>query len=279
MRRILILLLLLSTSLPSMAGGPWIREFRKGFVQVGYSGLYYNAVFNPLGTEKDIYRDINDHTFQVYAEYGLGKKFELRAVVPFKAISIGTSSNPQINPIPAGSLNGMGNIGLGLKRGILDGNVKLSVGVDVLANTFTNNDQLGLRTGFEGWTALPYLSVGSGTKRTYFYAEAGYGFMTQNYSNFFKLGGEAGVKVLPRLWVAGTIDFRLPQKNGPFINTDVYQNTATYLNNQQYFGLGINAALDLVPDRVGLSGSVIGALTGENVPFSRSYNAGIYFKW
>ncbi len=279
MRRILVLSFLLSSSLPSIAGGPWIREFRKGFVQVGYSGLYYNAVFNPLGTEKDVYRDINDHTFQVYAEYGLGKKIEIRAVIPFKAISIGPSSNTQANPVPAGTLNGIGNIGLGLKRGILDGDVKLSVGVDVLANTFANNDQLGLRTGFEGWTVLPYLSVGSGTKRTYFYAEAGYGFMTRNYSNFLKLGGEAGVKVLPRLWVAGTVDFRLPQKNGPFFNADAYQNTATYLNNQQYLGLGIKAAYDLVPDRVGLSASVIGALAGENVPFSRSYNAGIYFKW
>lgn len=232
-----------------------------------------------MGSEKDAYRDINDHTFQIYVEYGLAKKLELRAVVPFKVISIGPSSNIQANPVPAGSLNGIENIGLGLKRGILDGDVKLSIGVDALANTFTNNDQLGLRTGFEGWTLLPYLSVGSGTKRTYFYAEAGYGFMTRNYSNFVKLNGEAGFKVLPRLWVAGTVDFRLPEKNGTFFNTDAYQNTATYLNNQKYLGLGLKAAYDLIPDRVGLSASIIGVLSGENVPFSRSYNAGIYFKW
>jgi hypothetical protein len=103
--------------------------------------------------------------------------------------------------------------------------------------------------------------------------------MTRNYSNFVKLNGEAGFKVLPRLWVAGTVDFRLPEKNGTFFNTDAYQNTATYLNNQKYLGLGLKAAYDLIPDRVGLSASIIGVLSGENVPFSRSYNAGIYFKW
>ncbi len=195
-----------------MAGGPWIREFRKGFVQVGYSGLYYNAVFNPLGSEAPSYRDISDHTFQLYAEYGLGKKLELRAIIPFKKVSLGPSSNIQANPVAAGSLSGIGNIGFGLKRGLLDGNVKLSIGVDALANTFVNNDRLGLRTGFEGWTVLPYLSVGSGTKRTYYYLEAGYGFMTRNYSNFVKLNGEFGVKVLPRLWAGVTLDFQTTGK-------------------------------------------------------------------
>jgi hypothetical protein len=275
----LILFLLLAMYTPVWAGGPWVRSPGKGFAQLGYSGLYYNSVFNPLGTEASSFRSISDHTLQFYAEYGLAKGLEVRAVVPFKILSIGPSTNEQANPVSAGSLSGFGNLGLGLKMGLVDKAVKVSVGVDVLANTFTNNDRLGLRTGFEGWTLLPYLSVGSGTKRTYFYAEAGYGFMTQNYSNFVKLNGEAGFRLLPNLWAGVTLDFRLAEKNGPFFNTEAYQFNATYLNNQQFLGLGVKAAYDLKPERLGISASVIGALAGENVPFSRSYNVGIYIKW
>lgn len=280
MRRFLIVSLLLLT-LPTllMAGGPWIRGYRKGFVQIGYSGLYYNAVFSPTGSERAVFRNTSDVTLQVYAEYGIAKGWEIRGVLPYKLLQTGSSDNRTANPIPAGTLTGIGNIGLGLKRAILDGPVKLSVGVDALANTFSNNDRLGLRTGYEGWTVLPYLSVGSGGKRTYFYAEAGYGFMTQNYSNFLKLNGELGYQLHPRLWVAGTLDFRLPAKNGPFFNTEAYQFTGTYVNDQMYLGAGVKAAYDIVPDKLGLTASVIGALAGQNVPFSRSYNAGIFIKW
>lgn len=280
MRRLFVVSLLLLT-LPTltMAGGPWIRGYRKGFVQIGYSGLYYNSVFSPTGSERSVFRNTTDATLQLYAEYGIAKRWEIRGVLPYKLLKTETSTSQSANPVPAGTLNGIGNIGLGLKRAILDGPAKLSIGVDVLANTFTNNDRLGLRTGYEGWTVLPYLSLGSGTNRTYYFAEAGYGFMTQNYSNFLKLNGEFGYRLHPRLWVAGTLDFRLPAKNGPFFNTEAYQFTTTYVNNQMYLGAGVKAAYDIVPEKFGLTASVIGALAGENVPFSRSYNAGVFIKW
>ncbi|WP_375444532.1 hypothetical protein [uncultured Fibrella sp.] len=272
-------LLLLTLSTLSMAGGPWVRGYRKGFLQIGYSGLYYNAVYGSAGAEQAVFRNTSDVTLQLYAEYGFAKGWEVRGVLPYKLLSTGTSTNLSANPVAAGTLSGVGNIGLGVKRALLEGAVKLSVGVDALANTFTNNDRLGLRTGYEGWTVMPYLSLGSGGQRTYYYAEAGYGFMTQNYSNFLKLNGEFGYKVHPRLWLAGTLDFRLPAKNGPFFNTEAYQFSGTYLNNQMYLGAGVKAAYDIVPDRFGLTASVIGALAGENVPYARSYNAGVFIKW
>ena len=273
----LVLLCLLSSTVE--AGGPWIRGFRKGFAQAGYSGLYYNGVFSPTGSEKPVYRNISDVTLQLYAEYGIAKGWEIRGVLPYKLLKTEPSTNLTLNPTPSGTLTAVGNIGLGLKRALLDGPVKLSVGVDALANTFTNNNRLGLRSGYEGWTVLPYLSLGSGGKRTYYYAEVGYGFMTQNYSNFLKLNGELGYRLHPRLWIAGTLDFRLPAKNGPFFNTEAYQFTGTYLNDQLFLGTGLKAAYDVVPDKLGFTASVIGAVAGENVPFSRSYNAGIFVKW
>ncbi|RYF73267.1 MAG: hypothetical protein EOO39_10705 [Cytophagaceae bacterium] len=76
-----------------------------------------------------------------------------------------------------------------------------------------------------------------------------------------------------------SLDFRVSAKNGPFFNTEAYQSTGTYHNNQMYFGAGVKAAYDIVPDKFGLTASVIGALGGEYVPVSRSYNGGIFIKW
>ncbi len=277
--RLISALLLLTFLSTVVAAGPWLPGRKKGFLQIGYSGLYYNAVFGPTGTEQPSFRNTSDVTLQLYAEYGIAQKWAIRGVLPYKLLKTDFSTDRTANPVPAGTLTGIGNIGLGVKRSLLDGPVKLSVGVDALANTFSNNNRLGLRTGYEGFTVLPYLSVGSGGKRTYYFAEAGYGFMTQNYSNFIKLNGELGYRVIPRLWIAGTLDFRVSAKNGPFFNTEAYQFTGTYLNDQLFLGAGLKGSYDIVPDKFGLTASVIGALAGENVPFSRSYNAGIFVKW
>jgi hypothetical protein len=279
MRPLLLLSLLWLAPGVLRAGGPWVRPFRTGFAQLGYSGLYYRAVFNPMGTERPIFRSAQDHTVQLYAEYGLAPGWEVRVVIPFKSLRTGPSADPARNPVPEGTLTGLGNLGLGLKRALLTGDIKLSAGVDVLAATFRNDDQRGLRTGFEGWTVLPYLSVGSGTRRAYYYAEAGYGWMSQEYSHFFKFNGELGYRFGTRFWLAGTLDFRTPRRNGRFTNTEPYLLTGAYLNDQSFLGTGLKAAFDLKPERLGLSASVIGALAGENVPFSRSYNVGIYLKW
>ncbi|AQG78293.1 hypothetical protein [Spirosoma montaniterrae] len=277
--RLLATISLLAFCSVSRAGGPWVPAYQKGFVQVGFSGLYYNAVFGPDGSERAVFRNTSDVTLQLYAEYGFARRWEVRAVLPYKILRTGLSTNASANPVPAGTLSGVGNIGLGVKRAVLDGNVKLSAGVDVLANTFVNNDRLGLRTGYEGWTVLPYLSLGSSGNRTYYYAEAGYGLMTQEYSNFLKLAGELGYRLHPRLWVAGTLDFRLSTRNGRFANSEAYQFTAAYLNDQLFLGTGIKASFELIPNRLGINASAIGAVAGENVPFSRSYNTGLFFKW
>ena len=110
MRRFLLTaLVLLSLSTLSMAGGPWIRSYRKGFLQLGYSGLYYNAVFGPTGSERAVFRNTRDVTLQLYAEYGIAKGWEIRGVLPFKLLKTGPSTDRMANPVPAGTLTGIGN--------------------------------------------------------------------------------------------------------------------------------------------------------------------------
>lgn len=266
-------------STTTVADGPAIRAHRAGLVQVSYAGQYYNSVFDATGSKNPVFSNTSTVTAQLYAEYGIAKRWEIRGMLPYSLLRTRTSTNLLANPGPAGTLTALGNIGLGIRRSLLDGPVQLTVGADALASTFTNNDRLGLRSGYEGWTVLPAVSVGYRSRRAYYGAEVGYGFMTKNYSNFLKLSGEAGYQLHPRLSVAGTIDARLSAKNGPFFNTEAYQFTATYLNNQQYVRAGLKATYTLIPDRLGLLLSVVGVLAGQNVSVAPTYTAGVFIKW
>jgi hypothetical protein len=270
---------LITLPTPLLAQKPAIQGYHRGLVQLSYTGLYYNSVFNATGSKNQVFSNTSDVTAQLYAEYGIAKRWEIRGVLPYSFLRTRTSTNLAVNPGPAGTLTAVGNIGLGLRRSLLDGPVQLTVGVDALASTFTNNDRLGLRSGYEGWTVLPAVSVGHSSSRAYYGAEVGYGFMTKNYSDFLKLSSELGYRLHPRLWVAGTIDARLSARNGPFFNTEAYQFTGTYLNNQQYVRAGLKATYTLITNTLGVSGGLTGILAGQNIAVAQTYNAGIFIKW
>jgi hypothetical protein len=280
MRQILsAICVLITLPISLLAQKPAIQGYRQGLVQLSYTGLYYNSVFKETGSKSPVFRNTSDVTVQIYAEYGIAKRWEIRGVLPYSFLRTHASTNLSATPGPIGTLTAVGNIGLGIRRSLLNGPVQLTVGVDALASTFTNNDRLGLRSGYEGWTVLPAVSVGHTSSRVYYGAEVGYGFMTKNYSNFLKLSGEAGYRLHPRLWVAGTVDARLSAKNGPFFNTEAYQFTSTYLNNQQYVRAGLKATYTLISNRLGVSGGLTGILAGQNIAVAPTYNAGVFIKW
>jgi hypothetical protein len=281
-RRLLPLLLL--AGLPSLgwsgidppAGGPWVRARGKGFVQLSFTSLSYRAVYGPTGSEQAVYRAVGNRIGQIEGAYGLGKGWEVRAALPYAALRTGPSTDVAANPGPSGSVVGLGNVGLGLRRSLL--NNRLSIGIDTRANTFTNADRVGLRTGFEGWTILPHVAVGMSRNRVYAFAEVGYGLMTQNYSNFLHLTGEVGANPLRNLWLAGIVAHRQSATNGPFFNTEAYQFNGTYLNNQSYTNVGLRTYWQPVVAKIGLTASLIATLAGRNVPAAQAYTIGIYLK-
>lgn len=77
-RRTLLLFAFLTVSILPVLAGPWLPGARKGFVQLGYSGLYYNSVFGSNGSELVSFRNTSDVTLQLYAEYCIGEKWGIR---------------------------------------------------------------------------------------------------------------------------------------------------------------------------------------------------------
>jgi hypothetical protein len=158
----------------------------------------------------------------------------------------------------------------------------MAVGLTYEAETGAENLALGLRTGFAASTFYPYFSIGSGTNKLYFYASTGIGLRTNEHSNFFRLSGELGYKIFKNSYLIGTLDFNRPiQNDSNFFLTDdeVFSKSASFLDRQAFNGAGIKFLYEFVPEKYGVTLSTIGALGAENIPFSRSYNFGIYKKF
>lgn len=272
MKKTLFYLLLISTI--SKAQSPWIPNVNDGFLQVGYSGLYYNEVrYN--NEQRDFNRQTFDNTYQAFLDFGLMPKLGVTAILPYKSYAI-TEGNK------TSTFNGLSNIGIGLKYQVLDKDAKAAIGARFDFNTATANYDLGLRTGFEALTFMPYFTIGSGTKKTYFYANLGYGIRGNYYSDFVRLSGELGYKLIKNAYVIGTIDLTNPvSKTSEFYTNDlpVFQKSASFLDRQSFMGAGIKLLYEFVPEKYGVTLSTIGALGANYIPFSRSYNFGLFKKF
>lgn len=267
-----IALLLLSTCI--YAQSPWVPKAKGGFAQVGYSGLFYSQA--RIGNEVQETGQLNrDFTYQIYFDYGLSKKIGVTAILPLKQTYL-------IKEGDRSSINAIGNLELGIKYLVYDKNSKISIGVNNSFKTGTSDATLGLRTGYEAHTTMPYVTIGTGTKKMYFYANVAYGFRTNGYSHFARLSGEMGYKLTPQIILAGTLDFnRYTNANSTFYKNEnsLFFLSSNYLDRQLFNGVGLKAIVDINPDKFGFILSSIGSLAAENIPFSRSYNVGVFVKY
>jgi Putative MetA-pathway of phenol degradation len=277
MKKIFLITLFTSFSINLFAGGPWVPGNKKAYVQAGWSGLFYNKVMID-GKTTETGKSNYDFTYQIYSEIGLGDRGLMKVILPFKQLGFvgmnGTSPN--------GSLSGLGNVTFGGKYLIADKNIKLSAGVDVQTGTTKRDDALGLRTGYESTTILPYISIGSGFKKSYLSADLGYGLMSNGYSSFLKINAEAGYKVSKKLYTILMVDIKNPNKKGSFgeglATEKKYLSNGAYVNNQSFMGLGIKLNYEIKENKFGINASALGALGLDNVAMTPSFNGGLYIK-
>ena len=195
----LLILVLISVQV-AQAQSPWTREKGKAYLQLGFSGIFYNKL-EFEGKTIDLPYDVSDITSQIYSEYGITDKLEAQLILPFKIVSYeGKTGNF------SESLSGIGNVNLGLKYKVLDGNWKVSAGLQYAFNSITKDNVKNLSTGFNAETALPYLTVGTSSGKWYYFGNVGYGYMTNTYSDFFKLSAEVGYNVTEKSHLIFVLD-------------------------------------------------------------------------
>ena len=273
--KVILSLLLLIISNFLYAQSPWVRGKNNAFLQVGLSGIFYNQVkYN--GDTKDTGADFSDITTQVYSEYGICEKLDIIAVLPYKLISYKVNATSTTE-----SLSGLSNVTIGFKYLILDKKWKLSTGIYFSGNSTNYDDSKGLRTGFQSNTILPFITYGSSKNNWYYFGNLGYGYMSNNYTDFLKIGGEVGYKFLKNTHLIFNADVRQPLANESFYTTDNsnYALTSSYLDRQKYLGVGLKINHEFVKDKYGANLGAIGALDLDNAPVAPSLNLGFYAKF
>ena len=253
------------------AQSPWTREKGKAYIQLGFTGLFYDEIQYD-GEKVVLPNDVSDITFQAYGEYGITSKLEAQLILPFKSVSY----ESKIGSISE-SLSGLGNVSVGLKYKLYDKKWKVSTGLLYSANSITKDSDIGLSTGFNANTFLPYVTTGSSSGKWYYFAKLGYGYMDNDYSDFINATFEVGYEVIKNGHLMFILDTRnIVSKEDAFDN-DVNQ-WPSYLDRQTYNAIGIKGNYEFKKDKFGANFAVIGATGIDNAALAPTLNFGLYTK-
>jgi hypothetical protein len=254
------------------AQGPWTREKGKAYVQLGFSGIFYDKYANNDSKIVDLDANVSDITTQVYAEYGFTAKLEAQLILPFKSVSYQAKEGGNSQ-----SLSGIGNVSLGLKYKVLDKNWKISTGLFFSANSIAKNTEKGLTTGFNASTILPYVSFGSSAGKWYYYGNIGYGYMSNNYSDFLRIAAEVGYNVIEKGHLIFVLDTKnIVSKESAFDNE--LNQWASYSDRQSFSAIGLKFNYEFTKDKFGANFAALGAAALSNAPAAPSFNLGVYAK-
>jgi hypothetical protein len=263
---------LLSISQNVFAQSPWTKEKGKAYIQVGFSGLFYDLYADKNGKKIELNQNVSDVTLQAYSEYGITSKLTANLIVPYKTISVENTLIKQIS-----SHSGIGNISLGLKYKLSDNDWKISTGITYSANSISKNKTNFLTTGFNAATILPYLSIGTSHDKWYYYGNLGYGYMDNDFSDYLRFNGEVGYNIIPKGHIIFALETRNIISKEDAFTKDPYSNFSSS-DRQNYNAFGLKLNYEFAKDKFGANFSGFGAFDNKNAPLAPSLNFGIYAK-
>jgi hypothetical protein len=254
------------------AQSPWTKEAGKGYAQIGFSGIFYDKAVSD-GKSKDLNADFKDITVQLYGEYGLTKDLEFQFILPLKAVSYTSKTGGSSE-----SLTAIGNVSFGLKYKVYDKNWKISTGLLFSANSISKGRMVGLSSGFNAETFLPYVSAGTSNGKWYYFGNLGYGYMQNKYSDFLKISAEVGYNIIEKGHLIFVVDSKnVISKEDAFL-TDSNQ-WASYSDRQTYTAVGLKFNYEFEKDKFGANFAALGAFNLDNAPAAPSINFGVYAKF
>lgn len=241
--------------------GAWTRGPGSFYAKVALSTLRTSSFYTPDG-DRISTANFSSTSLDLYAEYGLGRR--LTGVVRFPIVKSASFETTETE-------SGIGDLGLELKYGLRFGTSPLALGIGVELPTGDESgaadldDQAGSPGGF---IRLPtgdgefntriilYASHSFHSMPTYVSAEAGYNLRSENFTDEYLFGLQAGYRVAGRLWLNANL-----RGVGPVTDPDRARSLEAangFGEGVQYVEIGIGAACDVVP-HVGLTFDVLGA--------------------
>lgn len=272
--------------IPSVfAQGPWTQKKKAGFAQFQATvpfGTYEELMVEGQDENQSLNRSVLNMDFGIYANYGITDKITVFTNIPFKYVATKGTTDSLYNPIllEEGGLFGLSNLHLGVKYGLLDKKVKLATSFQTNLNTSNTDLGRGLATGYQSNSFGLFAHVGgSFAKRFYSFADLGYNFSTNNYSDYINVFFEFGYKPIDKrtLWLILNVSAKESMNNGSFFNENLAQ-TGLYPNDQQWIGYSLKAMYE-TEKKIGFTFSTAGALSANYVGLVGAVSVGVYKKW
>lgn len=273
-----LFIVLVFSTFDGYAQGAWTREQGKGFFKLSETIIISDDFYTPEGTIRTI-KTAGVFISSIYGEFGITDKLTAVAYVPFffrNTINEQTFAiSPNVEPSDESNSFGDFNIGLqyGLfKQGPLVISTSLILGVPT-GETAGGNSRI-LQSGDGEFNQLLRVHAGYSFYPAPFYA-AGYigvNNRTNDFSDEFHFGLEAGGQ-FNSFFLALKLALVESFQNGDAESSQ----TGIFSNNTEYVSFGPEVAYFL-DNGLGISGTVLGAFSGQNILASPSFSLGFTYE-
>lgn len=263
------------------AQSAWTQPDGGAFLQLSATRIGpYDTLYTSSGPDFRTGREITETSFELYGEYGIAEDWTLVGNLPLRSMDAGSLvASPTIQPatIQEDTLTSLGNVLIGVRKQLSAGELAWAAQLDAELPTSSSEESSGLSTGLDAFTIRPMISVGRGFERAYVQAYAGLSARTNDYSSDWRLGAEAGYYLTGDLLIAGTFDIVDSFRDGDVSLSSERLQTGLFLNDQEYISPGLKG-LYQITDSFGLSASIRGALSGNNVPKTAFISFGLTYQ-
>lgn len=258
------------------AGG-WVQLKGAGYFQLSQRVTRAGYWFNE-DAERQSIRTISNYTTSFYGEYGISNKVTVLGYAPLFVrntlnASIGQNTGALVEP--GDDFNGIGDIDVGIKYGIITGKpTVLSASLTLGLPTGNNTHASALFSGDGEFNQLLMLEFGRSLGKFYVTGGAGVNNRTNDFSDEFRYNFEVGYQTGKFLLMAkgnGVESFfnGSPSAGG--------SNTGLFANNLEFISFGPEIAWSF-KDNMGLSGGATFALSGQKVLAAPVYGLSFFMK-
>lgn len=278
MRILLTVLLVMSITKDSYAGGGWLSKKQEGYFKLSENVIRSPHFYSKSGELVDI-PTISLYTTSLYVEYGLSDRWNAVAYVPF---FVRSTLNKQVlrqsqETVPGDELSAFGDMELGIRYGLVQDKpvvaaASATVGVPSGSSEVTSKHIL--QTGDGEMNLLLRVDVGHSIKGTPLYLNgySGINLRSNDFSEEFRYGGEVGAVWGHHSFILKAVGIK-SFKNG---NGGADGAMGVFGNNIEYFVLQPEVNIG-VGEKVGISASGAFALTGYNILAAPNYSLGFYY--
>ncbi|MGJ8548515.1 hypothetical protein [Winogradskyella wichelsiae] len=261
----------------------WTKDKGKGYYKVSAWYLESDQHYTDTG-EKDPNATRTNFNFNFYGQYGLTKKWDLIAYVPFFSR---TTQNDAVSRTTGQVLtegeavNSIGDIDLGVNYSIFNKNswaLSASLKFGLPTGKSEGGSDGSFQTGDGEFNQLMQLNLGKSFKiyNQSFYSKVYFGFnnRTNNFSDQLTTGLELGTQLIQnKFWLIGRLNTIQSLHNGS-LNAQNSQGSI-FANNIEYVGLGAEVAY-YINKKLGISFNYSSLLSGKIIAANPSFSAGVF---